>query len=605
MATLLLGVAALYFAREIFIPIALAILLSFLLGPLAIRLRHWRLGRAASALIVVVFAFTVVGAIGAWMTSQIGDVVRQLPEYQQNIHKKLQSAGAIGGRGILGRLEASIQELRRDVTPPPAAQNRSDSQGTETQKPVPVEVRNSALEPTRIVRAVAGSLANILITAFIVTVLTFFMLVERDDLRDRLIRIIGTSKLNLTTKLLDDTSRRVSRYLLMQLVVNVTYGFLICIGLRLIGIPNPVLWGMFATILRYIPYAGPWIAASMPFLMALAVDPGWTRPLLVAGLFVAVEVTVANFVEPWLYGSSTGITPLAVLLAAVFWTWLWGPVGLLLSMPLTVCLVSVGRHLPAFGFLNIMFGDEPVLSPAARFYQRLLAEDSREATEMAEIFLKEKPLEELYDETILPALLLAEKDFRRGLLGEEKHGMILQQIRFMVDDLPDYARKQSQKQDEPGGEPPEKSAKPAPLPSVYCAVGEAEADEIAGVMLVQTLEGRGIAAKLSFASEFAAGRENLPASAKAVCVSAISPPYLLSVRRTCRQVGGRFPESGIVAAWWGGGEEINDFVKRIFSVSPENVVTSLRRAADRISSIVSTTEGQIPAGQREVEHVER
>lgn len=589
---LLLGVAALYFAREIFIPIALAILLSFLLGPLAIRLRHWRLGRAASALIVVVFAFTVVGAIGAWMTSQIGDVVRQLPEYQQNIHKKLQSAGAIGGRGILGRLGASIQELRRDVTPPPETQNRTDNPGTETQKPVPVEVRNSAFEPTRILRAVAGSLANILVTAFIVTVLTFFMLVERDDLRDRLIRIIGTSKLNLTTKLLDDTSRRVSRYLLMQLVVNVTYGFLICIGLRLIGIPNPVLWGMFATVLRYIPYAGPWIAASMPFLLALAVDPGWTRPLLVAGLFVAVEVTVANFVEPWLYGSSTGITPLAVLLAAVFWTWLWGPVGLLLSMPLTVCLVSVGRHLPAFGFLNILFGDEPVLSPAARFYQRLLAADSREATDMAEAFLKDKQLEELYDETILPVLLLAEKDCRRGLLGDEKHGLILQHIHFLVDDLPEYVRKQRPKQGEPEADSPENNAQPASRPIVYCAVGETEADEIAGIMLVQTLEGRGIAAKLSFASEYAAGRENLPESTQAVCVSAISTPYLLSVRRTCKQVGGRFPESRIVAAWWGGSEEINDFVKHISSVPPENLVTSLRQAADRISSIVSGAQGQ-------------
>ena len=242
-----------------------------------------------------------------------------------------------------------------------------------------------------------GPLVAPIATAGLVVVFVIFMLLQREDLRDRIIRLVGASDVARATEAMDDAAKRISRYLLMQLVINVLYGIPVGIGLYFIGVPNPILWGLLATVLRFIPYLGPVIAALFPIALSFAVAPGWTLPLLTIALFVTLELFSNNVLEPWLYGSSTGLSPVAVLVAAVFWTTLWGPVGLLLSTPLTVCLVVLGRHVPQLGFFDVLLGDEPALPPELKFYQRLLARDPEEATELAEEYLEDEPLEKLYD----------------------------------------------------------------------------------------------------------------------------------------------------------------------------------------------------------------
>lgn len=358
--TIILVVAALRYARDVFLPLALAILISFLLSPLVTLFRRGHLGRVPSVFIAVIIACAFLAALGSFMTGQFEELATKLPVYQQNVHKKVQSVAKASG-GLVGKMFTYEENLRKELEHSGGQTNApSPGQEEKTTRNEPVEVRSSPFSPLGIVRAILGSLFNILAMMFIVTVFVIFMLMERDDLRIRLSRLIGAGEPQApTTQLVDEAAYRVSRYLLMQFIVNATYAIPVALGLYFIGIPNPILWGVLAGLLRYIPYIGAWIAMLMPFTLALAVDPAWTKPLLVLGLFGVIELIVANAVEPWVYGSSTGITPLAVLVAAVFWTWVWGPVGLLLSTPLTVCMVSFGRYLPSLGFLTVLFGDEP------------------------------------------------------------------------------------------------------------------------------------------------------------------------------------------------------------------------------------------------------
>ncbi len=586
--TVVTVVAALYFAREIFIPLALAILFSFLLAPLVNRLRQWHLGRVPSVLIVVLLAFTVVGLLGELMTNQMVELAHKLPEYQQNVRKKLQSVVG-GGRGIIGRGVKSVEQLRREIVPVTPPANPSQSSPETGAKPVPVEVQNSSFSPLQVIRTVLSSLFGVMLTSFIVIVLVIFMLMEREDLRDRLIRMIGPGDLNMTSQFLDDASQRVSRYLLMQLIINVTYGIPIGLGLYFIGIPNPWLWGILTALLRYIPYAGVWIAVSMPFALAVAVDPDWTKPWLVFGLYAVVEFTVANFVEPWLYGSSTGITPLAVLLSAIFWAWLWGPVGLLLSVPLTVCLTSIGRYLPNFKFLNILLSDEPVLSPAARVYQRLLAMNQQDAMEVAEKFLDEKSLLELYDEMLIPALVLAGQDRQRGILDEEKYNSILQNMQFLVDDLSHYNDEIKSKNDNWEGSLPNGQAAThmpdsgAAAPFAVCLAAGEKADEIAAMMLAQLLEQKGITAKVLPVPVVPMEKLDMVDETKAglVCISAALPFGLLPARQLYKRLSSELPELKIVVGLWGAKEEVKEIQNRFPKISPENLVTSFKQAVER------------------------
>jgi predicted PurR-regulated permease PerM len=370
-----LAVAALYFARDIFVPLALAILLAFLLEPLARRLEQCHLGRVVSALAAVSLAVLIAGTMTVVMARQLGELGSQLPQYKANVHEKLRKLRD-GDNNIAGRAIKSFDEFRNDLVPTNylvatnsavAVSSLPANPGTGPEpRPIPVEVRNDGASALQIVGKLISPSLKFLVKLFLVVIFCLFILIERDDLRTRLIRIVGSHNVTLTKQLLEEANHRLSRYLVMQLLVNIGYGTAIGLGLRLTGIPNPLLWGMMAGLLRYVPYAGPWIAASMPFAVGLAVGQGWGLPLMVFGVFAFVELFTANLAEPWLYGHSTGITSLAVLLAAAFWTWLWGPAGLLLSMPLTVCLVSIGRYFPQLELLDELFS-EAQRPPKPRF----------------------------------------------------------------------------------------------------------------------------------------------------------------------------------------------------------------------------------------------
>ena len=549
----LIVIAVLYFARTVFVPLGLAILLSFLLTPLVTRLQRWGLGRISSVVCVVLFLLVVAGVIGALMTTQLTDLARKLPEYQTNIHKKVDSI-RVSGSGFISRISRMAENLTEGPSPGAASTAHTPS---DHPRPVPVEIRRSAFSPLEIIQKILGSLLSTLLTAGIVLVFVIFMLLERNDLRDRLLRLGGAKRVNATTRILDDASQRVSRYLLAQLIINAAYGVLAGLGLYWIHVPNPFLWGLVAGLLRYVPYLGIWIAAIMPAAVAFAVEPGWMKVPVVFGLFGGIDLCLYNLAEPFLYGNSTGLSPLAILVAAVFWTWLWGPVGLLLSTPLTVCVVVLGRHIPDLWFLSILLGDEPVLAPETRLYQRLLARDLEEATEIADEFLKANSLEEFYDRIVIPALRLAEEDRHRGRLDENRQRFLFRNARILVEDLAERTAQGTtgangaagdQRKDQSGEEPLKESAG---LPiALICIPARDEADELAALMLVQLLAKRGLVGHVLSAGSLAA--ESLQAVARAnpavACVLAIPPFGYIHARYLCRRLRGQMHKLKIVGA---------------------------------------------------------
>jgi len=496
-------VAALYFGRDIFIPLALAILLTFALSPLVSLLRRIRVPRPAAVVAVVIGAFAAIFVFGAVVASQLGTLAQNIPLYQSNLEAKVRVIkDANPGGGLFDRVSQMLERLGREIqTEEPDAPGIPSDDEPST-PPIPVEVVTPALPPLEVLQSLIGPLIEPLATGGIIIVVVIFMLLRREDLRDRFIRLVGEGDLHRTTAALQDAGERVARYLLMQLVVNLTYALPIGIGLWIIGVPNAPLWGLMALILRFVPYIGPIIASIFPLALALAVDPGWTMLFWTAALFIVLELVSNNIVEPWLYGSRTGLSPLAIILAAIFWTWLWGPMGLLLSTPLTVCLVVLGRHVPQFEFLDVVLGNEPVLAPHQQLYQRLLAGDPTEATDRAEAYLEENSILSFYETVALPALALAEQDRSRGVLTDERRATFSASAQALVDNLHDYAEEEAagesdEQETTSEGSPP--APEPATLPDgadrvVTCAGGRGELDDAAAAMLAQVLQAQGATA---------------------------------------------------------------------------------------------------------------
>ncbi|WP_095203571.1 AI-2E family transporter [Mesorhizobium carmichaelinearum] len=509
-ATTVTTVAALYFGREVFLPIAIALLLTFALAPLVSALKRVGIPRIAAVIASVLGAFAALALFSFIVATQVSELAQNIPVYQTNILTKIRSLKQTGvGGGIISRLSTVVERVgqeidRQDATLPAATPDKP------LREPVPVEIV-SRERPLEVLQNIVGPLISPLGSAGLIIVVVIFMLLEREDLRDRFIRLVGYGDLHRTTEALRDAGKRVGRYLLMQLVVNIVYAIPIAIGLWILGIPNALLWGLLALALRFVPYIGPVIGALLPLFLALAVAPGWELVAWTAALFVVMELVTGNVVEPWLYGSRTGLSPLAIIVAAIFWTWLWGPLGLVLSTPLTVCLVVLGRHVPQFEFLDVLFGNEPVLEPHARLYQRLLAGDPDEATDHAEEMLEEKYLVEFYDEVAIPALLLGERDRVRGVMGDLQRRQVAASALTLVANLEDDAKEEaaedesphiSGEADEPGDAVGEDAAE---LPdgtgmSVLCAGGRGELDDAAAAMLAQVLEVQGAtASKVGFA----------------------------------------------------------------------------------------------------------
>ena len=605
MLTLVVAVAVLYFARLVLIPIALALLLTFLLAPLVIRLRHWGLGRVAAALVVVTFWLAALGLIGSLMTTQLADLTKELPGYQQNIREKLHSIRSSGG-GVITRMSRVVRDFSEELLPQAPA---SPQPQPGEEKPVPVEIRRTTLSPLHWVGSVLGSVVNSLLMAAIVIVCVIFMLIQREDLRDRLIRVIGGGQLHVTTQALDDAAGRVSRYLLAQLAINVLFGVMCGVGLYFMKVPNPALWGMVAVLLRYVPYLGIWISAAMPALIVFAVEPGWMKPIGIFALFIGTDVLILNFLEPLIYGTSTGISPVGILVSAVFWTWLWGPVGLLLATPLTVCLVVLGRYVPKLEFISVVLGDEPVLPPATRFYQRMLAMDVDEAMEVAEEYLKENSLEDLYDEVLIPALSLAEEDRHSGKLDDEHQDFLIQNTRLLLEDLSPRAEefqiaREPDKAVAAEAVKASKEAKNAPPPEVTVVTIPArdEADELASLMLEKLLSRRGIGAKTRRRRGLAAEciEEVAQQKFRVACVSAVPPRGYTQARYLCKRLHAEFPDLKLVAAFLNEGD-VQEIRKRQPAILADELTTTLKQAVAGVVALAAVKNGSednspIPSG---------
>ncbi len=589
MAAIVAVVGALYLGRDILIPLALAILLSFMLAPVVTRLRRLGLGRIPAVLAVVLLLFVALLGLGAIVGSQVVHLADHLPTYEWNLRSKIRDLRiAIPSGGVVERTSAMLHDLGKELNKPnaPAEKDSPSAAQAEPAKPVPVQVQEPQAPPLQTLREVGGPLVAPIATAGLVVVFVIFMLLQREDLRDRMIRLLGAKDVARATEAMDDAAKRISRYLLMQLVINILYGISIGIGLYFLGVPNPMLWGLLATVLRFIPYVGPVIAALFPIALSFAVAPGWTLPLLTIALFVTLELIINNVLEPWLYGSSTGLSPVAILVAAVFWTALWGPVGLLLSTPLTVCLVVLGRHVPQLGFFHVLLGDEPALAPEVKFYQRLLARDPEEATELAEEYLEDQPLEKLYDAVIMPALALAEQDRLRGSLERATVQEVAQDTIGVIEEL---AQDEQLAPDEAAG---------ADAGTILCIGARNALDEAAAAMLAHLLQRGGRAAR-SVVRAAVTGRNLVRLERDGValiCLSYVNPAATQHAHRLTRRLRQHFgPEVRIMVGLWTarpaaeGGEEL------LRAVDADLLATSLGQAVRRIAEGAEPAQPEVPA----------
>jgi predicted PurR-regulated permease PerM len=476
-------VAALYLAREVLMPITLAVMLSFVLAPLVGLLRRTRLPRTICVLLAVIFALGVILGVGGVIGAQVADLVQSLPRYASTLENKVDKV-----RGdTLGRLDhfiTSIGHTDASAGDKPAAAQQADqaSSAAAGPKPVPVVVEQASMTPMQLASRFLSPALSPFATLGIVLVVAIFILLQQEDLRDRMIRLFGAGDLHRTTLAIDDGSGRLSRYYLTQLCVNVGFGITIGTGLYFIGVPSPILWGVLSGVLRFVPYVGSIISALFPIALSAAVEPGWAMAIKVLVLYLVVEPVVGYGIEPQLYGHSTGLSPVAVVISAIFWSWIWGPIGLLLSMPLTLCLVVLGRHVKRLEFLDVLLGDRPALTPVESFYQRILAGDADEARDHAEAQLKDSSLTDYYDNVAVSGLQLAIADAERGIINRDQLARIQDDIRDVVRELGDH---------DDGEAPPAGN-----LGLALCVAGRGPLDEAATAMMAQLLVRRGVSARI-------------------------------------------------------------------------------------------------------------
>ena len=582
-AIVLIGtIAALYFAREILIPFAFALTLTFLLTPAVAHLQKLHAGRVFSVLTAVVVSVAVAGGISWIIATQLVDVASRIPLYSQNIRARI-VAFHLPATGPIGQAAKSVQgivdvlTIPSEPSPAPAPHDRKQKKPIAPPPavpPTPVRIVQPPVTGWTQLRDLGTPVLAPLGQAGMVLIFTVFMLLKREDLRNRLLRLAGLGQLNLMTQALDDASARVSRYLLMQFLVNAGFGTLFGFGLYCIGVPNPALWGVLAGILRYVPYVGTLVAATLPLALALAVFDGWLRPLLVFLLLVGLELIVGNVVEPWLYGARVGISALALLVTTVFWTVFWGPAGLILSTPLTVCVVVLGRYFPQLSFLHTLLGDEQVLASGAQLYQRLLAMDQLEAQAIVDQVLKGLPLVELYDSVLIPALSMAEQDRHKGALGAAREEFFFLSINEMVVELSEY-------------QPADTTGRLNQR--IICLPAYDRSDEIMAAMMAQILEQKGFAT-LSFPlgpslHECLDSIESGPGDI--VCISALPPYAFAPARAMCKQIRERFPKLKVAICVWGFSGDTRKAMARFERAQPDRLSTSLAEAVEHVQELAA------------------
>lgn len=522
----LVAVVVLYLGAGILVPLVLAVLLAFALAPFIRRLRRLRLPNIVAVLVAVLLAAAILSAIGSIVATQLIKLASDLPSYQATVSAKTRALqNSLGDGGFIESLSGAVDRLSSQF---------ASAGASGAVAPTPVTITNGGAGPLRLVQTVLGSVLGPLATAAIVLVFLIFLLLEREDLRDRFLKLVSRGDLRTSTKVMNEAASRVGRYLLVQFGVNLSYGTVFAIGLSVIGVPNAILWGLLTAMFRYIPFVGTIIAATIPFTLAFAVDPGWSMLLSSVGLYVALELVITNAIEPRLYGSSTGLSAIAVLIAAMFWATLWGPIGLILSTPMTVCLVVLGRYVPQLAFFETLLGSEPVLSPPERFYQRLVSANVEEAIELADDFIGAHTVPEFYRGVAMPALLLAENDLTLDVTDLSHRRNVVDSMTAVLGDI--------DIEDDP--------AVAALPPSVLCIGGRTELDEAAAQLLVRLLHATGLSAKalapLAIRQE-SIGQLVVSDSVEAVCLCYLGDSPRSYVRFVAKRLLRRHPKLRIVA----------------------------------------------------------
>jgi predicted PurR-regulated permease PerM/GAF domain-containing protein len=595
-------IAALYFGRAVLVPIALATLITFLLSRVVARLERW-IGRIAAVLVTVVAMFAIFAGASWVIGRQVIDLADKLPDYQANIASKIRSLRLPAG-GPLARFSSSVRALQNELVAPSPFPSRERALGGDSltktappvASPVPVKVIERRNAIPQLMQEALGAILSPLGTAALVLLLVIFMLLKREDIRGRLIRLVGQGRISATTRAMEDAGRRVSRYLSTQFLVNTCYGICVASGLHFIGVPNAALWGLLAGVLRFIPYVGPWAGALLPVLLSFAISTNWYTPLMTIGLFVMLEAIVSNFVEPWVYGANTGVSPIALIISAVFWTWLWGPVGLVLSTPLTVCLAVIGRHVPRLEFLSILLSEDQPLAAHEEFHHRLLSFSMDSAQELAVKYAETESLAALYDNVLIPAIAAVEIDAHNGALTAEQRTSALQRVHEIIDDFsgwqPSRSSGQEQKVDEIAGVAPVGGS------CVVCLPASAYRDELAGEMLAHLLRCRGFDA------------ENLPARLKpeelidrtvevrptCICVSVLPPTSIVQARHLTVAIQERLGSTAVLVGAWSSRFDADKIKERLRAAHVSEVAVSLSDAMLRVSNLTAAvTDEMLPA----------
>ena len=589
LSTLVFAISVLYFGQAVLIPVAFSLLLTFLLSPLVNGLERLRLGRIPSVILVVVLSFSLLAAIGWIVTAQFTALVAEIPQYQRNIKQKVVDLRQLGKGGAIEQVQKTVGEIKSEI-------EKAEEPAKPKQRPREVIVEAEQSSTFWPIPTIAGPLLERLGSAGLAIVLVIFMLIERDDLRNRLIRLIGYGRITVTTNALEEAGARISRYLLMQSIINSCYGVAVGISLYLIGLPYSILWGFLAALLRFIPYIGPWVAAIVPSALALAVFEGWAWPLVVAGIFVILELFTNMILEPLLYGDSAGVSQVALLISVAFWTWVWGPIGLVMATPLTVCLVVLGKHVPQLKFITVLMSDQPVADTKMIFYQRLLAMDRNEAVHIVEEYIKDHSPEQVYDEVMLPALNFARLDRERDNLTDEQDKFIFEEIRTIVANLESKQSGSARGPDE-SGTLAEESVPARPNVRILGCPARDEIDEAALLMFQHLLNSTRFEIEVigdaKLASEVVAEAGEKQTSL--VCIAAVQPGGLANTRYLCKRLRTQFSDIKIIVGLWGFSADLEATRKSLLASGADQVGTSLLESRDQIGNLSQLVSGSGPS----------
>jgi predicted PurR-regulated permease PerM len=622
---LLIGViiVVLYFARALLIPLAFAVVFNFLLSPAVFLLEKWRVRRVPAILLVILVFASGFAGVGWIVTRQLVHVIEVLPDYRSNIEGRFSQLHTPLG-GAAGRAVSSLEEMGLELSsgsnPLAAVQQENLAQrklarsrkavpdvvapAPTAANPLPVEVIQPPGTATAYLKDLLLPVLRPLGLAAIVLVFTIYILIHREELRNRLLMLAGMGHLNLMSQALKDAAERISRYLVMQFLVNGCFGLLFGLGLFAIGLPDATLFGAIAALLRIVPYAGVLVSAALPLIFSVAISTSWKQPLELIGIFLFIEVVTSYVVEPWLYGSKTGVSSLALLASAIFWSTLWGWPGLVLSTPLTVCLIVMGRHVPQMSFLHVLLGDDAELSPEARFYERLLAMDQAEVRLIADKFVAGRPLVDLYDGVLLPALSLAKQDRQKGGLDETRGRFAFMSTAELLAEFSEYRDPHgpagnghsANRQSVQSGVPLTAARDYYRSFPVVCIAASDEADELSATMLAQLLEQNGFntillplaAVTTEILARLGEDRDTV------VCISAL-PPFAFTAARTIgARIRQQMPHNRLLIGLWQTDQDAENLRSRFGPARPSALVSTLAEAVEQVTGWDSNSSQNLP-----------